>query len=59
MCAVNEVYINFASGKISGECSGCNAAEVADALVAIATALRMMDDTPDYVDYDEGKISVG
>lgn len=56
---MNEVYINFNTGEISGDCSGCNAAEVADALVTIAEALRLMDDTPGYVDYDEGKISAG
>lgn len=56
---VGEVYIDFRDGEISGNCDGCSAADVADALMTVAEALRMMDETPDYIGFDEGKISVG
>jgi len=56
---MNELFINFATGDIDGNCSGCNAAQVADALMTIAAALQVMDDTPNYIDYDEGKVFLG
>lgn len=56
---VGEIYLDFADGEVSGSIEGCNAAEVADALMTIVKALGRMDETPSYVDYDEGKISVG
>jgi hypothetical protein len=55
---VNEVHIDFNSGEISGDCSDCTAADVADALVRIAQELRVLPGTPDYINYDEGKIFV-
>jgi hypothetical protein len=59
MALVGEVYINFDSGEISGNCAGCSAAEVADALAQIVGELQAMDNTPGYVDYDEGKFFSG
>jgi hypothetical protein len=56
---VGEIYLDFADGAVSGSIEGCNAAEVADALMTIVEELRRMDETPAYIDYDEGKISVG
>jgi hypothetical protein len=56
---VNEVYIDFASGMVGGTCDGCDADDVADALERIARELRLMSDTPSYIDFDEGKISAG
>jgi hypothetical protein len=56
---VGEIYLDFAGGEVSGSIEGCNAAEVADALMTIVEELRRMDETPAYIDYDEGKISVG
>jgi hypothetical protein len=56
---VGEIFLDFANGEVSGDISGCNAAEVADALIAIANELRRMDETPSYIDFDEGKVSVG
>jgi hypothetical protein len=56
---VGEIYLDFADGEVSGSIEGCNVAEVADALMTIVEELRRMDETPAYIDYDEGKISVG
>jgi hypothetical protein len=56
---VGEIYIDFAGGTGSITCDGCNAADVAEALITVAENLRMMDETPDYIGFDEGKISVG
>lgn len=55
-CLIN---VSFRVGEVSGRIDNCDAAEVADALVAVADELRRMDDTPTYIRYDEGKISVG
>lgn len=57
--AVGEVYINFRSGEISGNCAGCTASEVAAALIAIGWELRAMTTEPNYIDFDEGKFSSG
>ncbi len=56
---VNEIYIDFATGEVSGNCSGCNAADVAVALETIVRELRAMDSTPSYIEYDEGKVFAG
>jgi len=45
------VSINFLNGSIGGGCSGCNAADVAEALLAIVAKLQVSDVTPDYVAY--------
>lgn len=50
-----EVYINFPSGAISGDCFSCNAAEVADALIAVAEALRHCDETPELAGFADNK----
>jgi hypothetical protein len=57
--SVSEVYIDFTNGTIDGSCSNRTAAEMADVLIRIAAELQMMDDTPDYLCYDEGKICSG
>lgn len=56
---VSEFIIDFVDGTISGICSICTPAEVADALMRITAELQMMDDTPNYFCFDEGKVSTG
>lgn len=55
-CTVDNLLIDFRGGEISGNCDGCNAAEVADALVRIAEALRDMNYTPNYIGCSKGKV---
>lgn len=52
------IGINFHSGSIGGGCSGCTAADVADALSAIVAELQMMDTTPDYIAYTDKGVAV-
>jgi hypothetical protein len=54
---IEEIYVSFAEGSGFIECDGCNAAEMADALIAIAENLRTMDETPGFISYEGGKIS--
>jgi hypothetical protein len=57
--SVGEISLNFERGVIDGDIGGCNAAEVADALMTIVEELRRMDDTPRYLVYDEGSFYEG
>lgn len=55
---VNEVYIDFDSGKITGECSGCTVETIARAFMSIGAELLKIAEEgyrPAYYDYDEGK----
>jgi len=56
---VSNISIHFRSGSITGDCTGCSAAEVADALAVVVAALRDLDGPPHYVCYTEGYIEAG
>jgi hypothetical protein len=58
-CTVGEIYLDFVNGEVAGSIDGCNAAEVADALVAIANELWRMAKTPSYLGYDGGTFCEG
>lgn len=53
------IGINFLYGNIIGGCSGCTAADVADALIAVAQGLQVLDGTPDYISYANGVVDAG
>ncbi len=55
---VGEIYLDWTTGTVSGNCKGCNALDVADALEKIARFLKAHDPL-NYVDFDEGKLFAG
>jgi len=53
---VGEVFVDFDSGKISGEISGAEVYEVADALLRVSWFIRTLSPKAGYADFDEGKL---
>jgi hypothetical protein len=51
--------IDFETGYMSGGCSGCEADDVAEALIAIATALQALATLPGSIAYTDQGVEVG
>jgi len=52
-----EITIDFATGKISGDCNDSNAIKAADVLERIARGLRTMHDRLYYAEWRSGGVS--